>query len=121
MATTSRPALLVLRGTVPAPVDAVADVLFDTGPGGRSPVRAGEPGVTVTADPAAHMLAVQGGWWYRAEITLEPDPDGCLVTQRILDVADRLRWGVRFVARKPLARAPAAFEDLLRQLRAACR
>jgi hypothetical protein len=124
--------ILTLRGVVSASVDKVAGELLDVGPQGRSPVMppgrvdpAGPDSVvvvrdgtrmTVEVDRAGRMVSLQGEWWYRAEITLSPHEDGCLVTERIFNVAERLRWGVRFAARKPLQGSPAAFVDLLNEL-----
>ena len=124
--------ILTLRGVVAASVDKVAGELLDIGAQGRSPVvppgRVDQVGpdaivvvrdgsrITVTVDRAARMVSLQGEWWYRAEITLSPHEDGCLVTERIFNVAERLRWGVRFAARKPLRGSPNAFVDLLNEL-----
>jgi hypothetical protein len=132
---TARPVLLAtLRGVARAPAGAVAGVLLDIGPDGRSPlmppgqvsridthdggaytVTVDQPGsrVTVTVDPAVRTVSTQGQWWYRAEVTLARHDDGCLITQRIFNVARRLRWGVRFVARQPLADSPRAFAAVL--------
>lgn len=126
--------LRTLRGVAEAPVAAVADVLLDIGPDGRSPImlpgrvtrlapddsgahtvlieQAGSQ-VTIMVDPIARTASVQGEWWYRADITLTPRDGGCLITQQIFTIARRLRWGVRFVARRPLAASPQAFAVLL--------
>lgn len=124
--------VLILRGVVAASVDKVAAELLDVGSQGRSPVmppgRVEQTGpdtvivvrdgsrITVEVDRTARMVSLQGEWWYRAEITLSPHEDGCLVTERVFNVAERLRWSVRFVARKPLQGSPNAFVDLLNEL-----
>jgi hypothetical protein len=132
---TAQPTLLrILRGIAEAPVEAVAGVLLDIGPDGSSPIlppgevtpierddggaysvvveQAGSR-VTIAVDPIARTASVQGQWWYRADIALTPHEDGCLITQQIFNVARRLRWSVRYVARKPLAASPHAFAQLL--------
>ena len=38
------------------------------------------------------------------------------VVQRIFDVAEKGRWAVRFVARKPMRAAPAAFDTRLARI-----
>ena len=131
---TSGPILLAtLRGLVEAPLEIVAEVLLDVGPDGRSPIR--PPGrisqidssdgiyraifdqagsrVAVRVDSIAHTASIQGMWWYRANFTLTSNNGNCLVTQRIFNVAERLRWGVRFVARKPLAESRESFAAVL--------
>ena len=128
--------LLALRGVVEAAPDAVAEVLLDVRPGGRSPLAAtgtAEPAdgdeftverdgstVTVTVDRAARTVTQQGEWWYRGVTSVEPDPRGALVVHRIFNIASGQRWAVRFVSRGPLAAAPADFArhiaDLSRRL-----
>ena len=124
--------LLELRGVVEAPPDAVADVLLDVRPGGRSPlvtngtvesqdgdefvVTQGGSRMTVTVDRAARSVAVQGEWWYRGVTTVEPDPRGAQVIHRIFNVAEGNRWAVRFVSRGAVNAAPAAFLAHIDQL-----
>lgn len=56
-----------------------------------------------------HTIAYQGGWWYRGEFSLAPDPEGTRVVHRVYNVADRMRWGV------PLAnRFFVGFDDQVR-------
>ncbi|MFC6928892.1 hypothetical protein ACFQHO_52740 [Actinomadura yumaensis] len=76
--------LRTLQGIVEAPVEQVTPLVLDVPP---------VEGVTVDADPAARTVAVQGGWWYRSETTVTPVPEGSLITQKIYNVAQRLRWG----------------------------
>jgi hypothetical protein len=131
--------LLELRGVVEATPDAVAEILLDVRPGGRSPLATTgtadsadgdefsvtqEGGkVTVTVDRALRSVTVQGEWWYRGVTGVEPDPRGSLVVHRIFNVAPGHRWAVRFVSRGPLGAAPGHFAehiaDLGRQLHTA--
>ena len=117
--------LLELRGVVEAAPDAVADVLLDVRPGGRSPLaRAGtieeEDGdefvlslsgsrITVTVDRPARTVVQQGEWWYRGVTSVQPDPRGAQVVHQIFNVAAGHGWAVRFVSRGPLGAAPATF------------
>jgi len=119
--------LLELRAVVEANPDAVADLLLDVRPGGRSPLARGgtielEDGdefvltlngsrLTVTVDRAARTVVQQGEWWYRGVTSVQPDPRGALVTHQIFNVATGNAWAVRFVSRGPLNAAPAAFAD----------
>jgi len=124
--------LLELRGVVEAAPDAVADVLLDVRPGGRSPlVTAGTVDsadgdeyvvtlngsrLTVTVDRAARSVTMQGEWWYRGVTSVEPDPRGAQVVHRIFNVAEGNRWAVRFVSRGPVNAAPGTFLAHLEQL-----
>jgi hypothetical protein len=117
--------LLELRGVVEARPDAVADVLLDVRPGGRSPLaRDGtieeDDGaefvlsqngsrITVTVDRPARTVIQQGEWWYRGVTSVHPDPRGAQVVHQIFNVADGHGWAVRFVSRRPLGAAPATF------------
>lgn len=119
--------LLVLRGVVEAPPDAVTDLLLDVRPGGRSPLAAtgdAEPAdgdeftvtkdgsrITVVVDRHERSVSQQGEWWYRGVTSVEPDPRGARVIHRIYNVASGQRWAVRFVSRGPLNAAPAAFAE----------
>ena len=125
-----------LSGVVHAPVDTVWAVLADVGPHGRSPIK--PPGrtirthdddriyhvsveqdgsrVTVEVDRVTRTITIEGQWWYRAQFTVSPHHDGCVVTQQIFNIATRLRWAVRFVAKEPLAAAPNAFAHVLEEL-----
>ena len=125
--------LLVLRAMVEADPDAVAGVLLDVRPGGRSPLATsgtiaetdvGDEFVvikdgsrlSVTVDRAARSVSLQGEWWYRGVTTVEPDPRGSRVVHRIFDVASGHGWAVRFVSRGPLNAAPAEFAAQIRRL-----
>ena len=124
--------LLELRGVVEAAPDAVADILLDVRPGGRSPfategtvdsldgvefaVMQEGSKISVTVDRAARSVTQQGEWWYRAVTAIEPEPRGSLVVHRIFNIAPRHRWAVRLVSRGPLAAAPATFTEHLAEL-----
>jgi hypothetical protein len=124
--------LLMLRAVVEAPPDAVAGVLLDVRPGGRSPLAAigeAEPAdgeeftvtqdgsrMTVVVDRAARSVSRQGEWWYRGVTSVEPDPRGSVVVHRIFNIAPGHRWAVRFVSRGPLNAAPASFAAQIREL-----
>jgi len=124
--------LLELRGVVEAPPEAVAAILLDVRPGGRSPLAAtgvAEPArgdvftvtrdgskLTVAVDREALMVTVKGEWWYQGVTTASSDERGTLITYRIFNVAPAQRWAVRFVSRGPLNAAPADFAALLAAL-----
>jgi hypothetical protein len=124
--------LLELRGVVEAAPDAVAEILLDVRPGGRSPLARGgtiesEDGdefvltlggsrITVTVDRAERSVTQQGEWWYRGVTSVRPDQRGSLVVHEIFNVAEGNGWAVRFVSRGPLNAAPAAFADQIADL-----
>jgi hypothetical protein len=125
--------LLVLRGVVEAPPDAVAGLLLDVRPGGRSPIAAGEAEdeddsgdrfvvvrdgsrLTVTVDRGAREVAEQSEWWFRSTTAVEADPRGSLVVHRIFNVADGNGRAIRFLARGPVNAAPQRFAEALRRL-----
>jgi hypothetical protein len=124
--------LLELHGVVEAPPDAVADVLLDVRPGGRSPfavtgtiestdgdefvVTLNGSRITVTVDRADRSVVQQGEWWYRGVTSVRPDPRGTKVVHQIFNVASGHAWAVRFVSRGPLAAAPEAFRAHLDHL-----
>ena len=111
----SRPASFVvlhtLRGHVrarPAAVFAALDARFRP---------SNESGSLYFADPSAFFIVAQGGWWYRAEYRVVPDEQGSHVEHAMLNVAKTARPLGRFIGRRAVADAPAAFQTLLRQLR----
>jgi hypothetical protein len=124
--------LLELRGVVEAAPDAVAEILLDVWPGGRSPlapigtvesdegdelvVTQDGSRITVTVDRTARSVTLQGEWWYRGVTSVQPDPRGARVIHQIFNVAPGQRWAVRFVSRGPLNAAPAAFAATIRKL-----
>ncbi|WP_250027863.1 hypothetical protein [Paractinoplanes maris] len=125
--------LLELRAVVEASPDRVAAVLLDVRPGGHSPiavtgtVEETDTGnefvvmhegsrISVAVDAGARMVSQQGQWWYHGVYEVEPDQRGSQVVYRILNVAPRARWAVRFVARGPLAAAPTQFAGQVERL-----
>jgi hypothetical protein len=124
--------LLELRGVVEAPPDAVAGLLFDVRPGGRSPIAAGGEAeddggdrlvvvrdgsrLTVTIDRGAREVTEQSEWWFRSTTAVEADPRGSLVVHRIFNVADGNGRAIRFLARGPVNAAPQRFAEALRRL-----
>jgi hypothetical protein len=124
--------LLQLTGVVEASPDAVAGVLLDVRPGGRSPlaragtVEASDGGdfvlnvegsrLTVEVDTEARSVSQQGEFWYRGVTRVEPDPRGSQVIYEIYNVAEKHRWAVNFLARGPVNSAPATFTDQLEEL-----
>ena len=125
--------LLELRAVVEAAPAAVADVLLDVRPGGRSPLAVGgrvDPAdtgdefvvvregsrMTVVVDRAGRSVSQQGEWWYRGVTSVEPDPRGSQVIHRIFNVAEGNGWAVRFVSRGPLRAAPDQFTTLITTL-----
>jgi hypothetical protein len=124
--------LLELRGVVEAAPDAVAEILLDVRPGGRSPLAPTgtvesddghelvmtENGsrITMTVDRTGRSVALQGEWWYRGVTSVRPDPRGARVIHQIFNVAQGQRWAVRFVSRGPLNAAPASFAATIEKL-----
>jgi hypothetical protein len=120
--------LLELRAVVPAPPDAVAGVLLDVRPGGRSPFAADEESdgrfvvtrdgsrLTVTVDRAAREVTEQSEWWFRSTTAVEPDPGGSQVVHRVFNVAEGNGRMIQFLSRGPLDAAPARFAEVVRRL-----
>jgi hypothetical protein len=74
------PKLLVdVTGVIEAPINKVWPLFRRAVPSTE------ESGVT-----AAH----QGGWWYRGEWSAHPHGNNTLVTHRVYNVAQGMRWGV---------------------------
>ncbi|PZG11519.1 hypothetical protein [Nonomuraea aridisoli] len=94
-----------VTGVVAAPVEPVW----------RALVRR-HPGWTAVGD---HTIAYQGGWWYRGEWSVEPDPAGTRVVHRVYNVAQWMRWGVPLANRFFIGfadRTRAAFEEGLTRI-----
>ena len=125
--------LLTLRGVVEAPPEAVAALLLDVRPGGRSPIaltgtieetdvgdqfQVVQDGATVNVaiDRAARSVTLEGAWWYRGVTSVEPDERGSLVRLRIFNIASGTGWAVRFVSRGPLNAAPGKFAETIHRL-----
>lgn len=81
-----------------------------------------DPGVNAqsffTADSAAWLVIVQGGWWYRAEYRIIPDDAGSRVEHALLNVAKTGRRLGRAAGRRVIESAPVDFERLIASLRA---
>ncbi|MEO7349384.1 MAG: hypothetical protein ABIW32_05960 [Terrimesophilobacter sp.] len=71
-----------------------------------------------TADAAAWLVIVQGGWWYRAEYRIIPDDFGSRIEHVLLNVAGSSRGLGRLAGRRLIESAPAEFERLITSLRA---
>lgn len=69
--------LWTTRGVVEAPVEEVAEVIFE--------------------DRDRRQLTQEGQWWYRGVTTVEPHEKGALVTHEVFNIARTARWGVRLV------------------------
>lgn len=91
--------IVEIAAVVAAPLPDTRDALYarllppDGTRRGRFTV-ADAPGHTSKAEVDDTHLALQGGWWYRGEWTVEPHPDGTLVRHAVYNVATRMRWGV---------------------------
>ncbi len=97
-----------LRARPRAVFDAIA-ARMDPGPDAES---------LFTADPSAWLVISQGGWWYRAEYRVVPDETGSNLEHALLNVAETAHRLGRFTGRKVIEAAPAAFQRLVRELRA---
>lgn len=71
-----------------------------------------------TADSAAGLVIVQGGWWYRGEYRVIPDDLGSRVEHVLLNIADSGRRLTRSADRRLIEAAPADFGRLMTSLRA---
>lgn len=71
-----------------------------------------------TADPAAWLVIVQGGWWYRAEYRVIPDDTGSRVEHTLVNVAESGQRLGRLAGRRVIENTPAEFARLLASLRA---
>ncbi|MFC5823325.1 hypothetical protein [Nonomuraea insulae] len=68
---------------------------------------------------AEHTVAYQGGWWYRGEFSLAPDPEGTRVVHRVYNVATWMRWGVPLANRFFIgfdAQVRTSFADVLARM-----
>ena len=71
-----------------------------------------------TADSAAWLVIVQGGWWYRAEYRVIPDDTGSRVEHALVNIASTGKRLGRFAGRRVIESAPEEFDRLIRSLRA---
>jgi hypothetical protein len=99
-------------GVVARPPEEVFEAVRRRVTGGGHPMR-------TEVDRERGFLAVQGGWWYRAEYRVTADPAGARVEHRVLDAAEWGRWGVPLANRFFLgfrARTTVAFVRMLEEL-----
>jgi len=105
-------ALAEASGVVARPPGEVFDRLRGLLSGGGHPMR-------MDVDRERGFVAVQGGWWYRGEYRVTPDPAGARVEHRVVNAASRGRWGVPLANRFFVgfrARTAAGFARLLEEL-----
>ncbi|RSD10565.1 hypothetical protein [Amycolatopsis eburnea] len=101
-------ALAEASGVVARPPGEVFDRLRRLLTGGAYPMR-------MDVDRERGFVAVQGGWWYRGEYRVTPDPVGARVEHRVVNAASWGRWGVPLANRFFLgfrARTAAGFARL---------
>jgi hypothetical protein len=107
--------IVEVSGIVAAPAGVVVDRMADYFDSWR-----GSPFPAVEIDRQGRTVAIQGGWWYRGEYTVDDHPGGSRVTHRVYNVATRLRWGVPLANRLFIGYRPkveAGFQELLGRLR----
>jgi hypothetical protein len=107
--------MVEVSGVVAAPADVVVDRVFE-----YFDSRRGAHYPAVEIDPPARTVAIQGGWWYRGEYTVDDHPGGSRVTHRVYNVATWMRWGVPLANRLFIGFRPkveAGFAEFLKQLR----
>ena len=97
-------------GRVAAPPPSVFDAVLIR----VRPVR--PEGGSVSTDPVAGLIVVQGGWWYRAEYRVSADPAGSRLELAIVNVADPAHWLGPLTGRSVLRASPMAFAQLVREL-----
>jgi len=73
-------------------------------------------GLRLFVDRTRAMLAVEGQWWFRGEVRVEPHPKGARVIQEVFNVARVARWMVPFVQRGMAAKQRQSAEDLLKRI-----
>ncbi|GAB3424159.1 hypothetical protein [Flindersiella endophytica] len=82
--------LWTTQGVVEAPVDRVADIVFegyvDDG---------GDEYVKQTMDHGQRRLVQEGHWWYRGVTSVEPHEKGALVRHEVFNIAKTNRWMVK--------------------------
>lgn len=86
-----RKLLVEVIGGLDAPASAVSELVradLATATGGRY-------APTVAVDGERTTYAIQGGWWYRGEYTIEPDDKGgTRFSHHVYNVAAWMRWAV---------------------------
>ena len=110
-------------GFVAAPVSEITHVWIVPGPPQRvfalvlDRVRPASPeGGSLSTDPAHGLIVVQGGWWYRAEYRVTPDPVGSRLGMTIVNVAKPAHWAGPITGRSVLRASDQAFRQLVEEL-----
>jgi hypothetical protein len=106
--------MVEVSGIVAAPSDVVVDRVFEYFEAQR-----GDYFPAVEIDRPGRTVAIQGGWWYRGEYTVDDHPGGSRVTHRVHNVATRMRWGVPLANRLFLgyrSKVEAGFAEFLESL-----
>ncbi|MEU1877588.1 hypothetical protein ABZ470_09750 [Streptosporangium sp. NPDC020072] len=81
-------------GGTAAPYGGTVASYAGTAEGGPRRFTLRAPAHTMTIEVTGATLAVQDGWWYRGEHTVEPHPEGTLLIHRVFNVAEQGRWAV---------------------------
>jgi hypothetical protein len=107
--------MVEVSGIVAAPADVVVDRVFEYFDSLR-----GDHFPAVEIDSLGRTVAIQGGWWYRGEYTVDDHPGGSRVTHRVYNVATWMRWGVPLANRLFIgyrSKVETGFGEFLEQLR----
>lgn len=95
---------------VPGDPDAVFAEVLDR-------VRPTSPeGGNLSTDPVQRLIVVQGGWWYRGEYRVTPDPVGSRLGLTIVNVAKPAHWAGPITGRSVLRASDQAFRQLVEEL-----
>jgi hypothetical protein len=89
-----RKLILEVGAEIEAPVALVADLLKQDLVASVQPLGGGRYLPTTHVDGERTTFAIQGGWWYRGEHTVEPHPRGTRYVHRVNNVAQWMRWAV---------------------------
>jgi hypothetical protein len=84
--------LWTTRGVVEAPVDQVADLVFEGYEGADGGGYAKQ-----TMDRRQRRVVQEGHWWYRGVTSVAPHEKGSLVTHQVFNIARKNRWMVKGV------------------------
>jgi len=68
-------------------------------------------------DPAAGMIVVQGGWWYRAEYLVTADSAGTRIQFTLLNVASPAHWAGPITGRAAIRSSAHDFGDVIEKVR----
>jgi hypothetical protein len=106
--------MVEVSGIVAAPADVIVDRVFEYFDSQR-----GRYFPAVEIDRPGRTVALQGGWWFRGEYTVDDHPAGSRVTHRVYNVATSMRWGVPLANRLFIGfrrKVEAEFEEFLKRL-----